>query len=92
MASSNSDRYANNAKDDGDGPGGYQPTMSFHEKMLLQARNGGQASNRSKSPDNKGSGWGDNPSRDRSRSPERFDKAPPARSFHEQMMAQARSN
>ncbi|KAG5527228.1 hypothetical protein RHGRI_028209 [Rhododendron griersonianum] len=86
------DRYANNAKDDGDGPGGYQPTMSFHERMLLQARNGGQASNRSKSPDNKGSGWGDNPSRDRSRSPERFDKAPPARSFHEQMMAQARSN
>ncbi|KAI8533669.1 hypothetical protein RHMOL_Rhmol10G0027300 [Rhododendron molle] len=86
------DRYANNAKDDGDGPGGYQPTMSFHERMLLQAGNGGQASNRSKSPDNKGSGWGDNPSRARSRSPERFDKAPPARSFHEQMMAQARSN
>lgn len=89
MASLNSDRYGNNSKDDGDGPGGYQP-MSFHERML-KAGNGGQASNRGKSPD-KGSGWGDNPSRARSRSPERFDKVTPGRSFHEQMMAQARSN
>lgn len=76
-------------KDDGDGPAGSQP-MSFHERML-RAGNGGQVPNRSKSPDNKGSGWGDNPTRERSRSPERFDKGPPARSFHEQMMAQARS-
>ncbi|XP_024996140.1 ATP-dependent RNA helicase-like protein DB10 isoform X2 [Cynara cardunculus var. scolymus] len=67
----------------GDAGGGFQG-KSFHERMF----GGGEKRERSRSPPNKGgSGWG--VSRSRSRSPERFDNAPPVRSFHQAMMERA---
>nr|TKS05828.1 DEAD-box ATP-dependent RNA helicase 14-like [Populus alba] len=52
--------------------------------------------NHNQSPD-KGSGWGDrskslNCDRSRSRSPDRYDRAPPVRSFHQAMMEKGRAS
>ncbi|XP_057481533.1 ATP-dependent RNA helicase-like protein DB10 [Actinidia eriantha] len=91
-----SDRDSRDSFNDVNGPGSYQQ-MSFHERMV-QAGGGARACRQIRSP-NKGSGWGDNPSRarsrSRSRSADRIDTSPPprerspVRSFHKYMMEKA---
>ncbi|KAL3526072.1 hypothetical protein ACH5RR_014444 [Cinchona calisaya] len=80
--SRDSERYGRNSHEV-EAPGSYH--YSFHESMTQT-----HGRSRSRSP-NGGSGWGDNHSRgrSRSRSADRFDQAPPMRSFHEAMMQRA---
>ncbi|XP_071915908.1 ATP-dependent RNA helicase-like protein DB10 [Coffea arabica] len=87
--SRDSERYGRNSRDvEASGSFHYR---SFHEKMT-QKHSRSKSRSRSRSPI-RGSGWGDNRSkgRSRSRSADRFDQAPPVRSFHEAMMQRARS-
>ncbi|KAI3520751.1 hypothetical protein L1887_10202 [Cichorium endivia] len=71
---------------DSGGGGGYQG-KSFHETMC----GGREKRERSRSPPKNGGGSGWGVSRERSRSPDRFNNAPPVRSFHQMMMERARS-
>ncbi|KAK9061709.1 hypothetical protein SSX86_018892 [Deinandra increscens subsp. villosa] len=67
-------------RDSDSGGGGYQG-KSFHESLSNNGGGGGGGGG--------GSGWGG--PRSRSRSPERFDNGPPAKSFHQQMMEKSRA-